>query len=379
MTHTDNCSEVAISRSATAATTVIDRNTDAADIVTLTFTRSTLDRQHAFVRSFRIDGPVAATDLLPEGTTVDRCATHNSGVTVLAHNEQGSVLITGLPRATTVSVAAPSDGAAAALEAVIRCRAPEATLAGHVLLRTWHSNSHGQYRSADRSIAAPTWATIEANYASPTRHRLEQLMSLTRPLDGGKLILWHGDPGTGKTTALRALMREWAPWCASQYIADPERLFADPGYISEVLTRPMFAAGGPTHDTAGDPDTRWRLIVAEDSDEYLRTSARRDAGAGLGRLLNLTDGVLGQGFNTLILLTTNEELNRIHPALTRPGRCLARIEFTRFSPAEARRWLPDECDLPDQELTLAELCEHAGSLDRIGGHMTSQHAIGQYL
>lgn len=52
----------------------------------------------------------------------------------------------------------------------------------------------------------------------------------------------------------------------------------------------------------------WRLIVAEDSDDYLRASARRDAGAGLSRLLNLTDGILGQGFNVLVLITTNEEL-----------------------------------------------------------------------
>jgi ATP-dependent 26S proteasome regulatory subunit len=69
------------------------------------------------------------------------------------------------------------------------------------------------------------------------------------------------------------------------------------------------------------------LIVAEDSDEFLRLSARREAGAALGRLLNLTDGILGQGSNTLILLTTNELLENLHPALIRPGRCLAQIEF----------------------------------------------------
>ena len=143
--------------------------------------------------------------------------------------------------------------------------------------------------------------------------------------------------------------------------------------------RPLPSANGPTFSTASDPDARWRLIIAEDSDEYLRASARRDAGAGLGRLLNLADGVLGQGLNTLILLTTNEELHRIHPALTRPGRCLARVEFSRFSPAEARQWLPDECPVPDQEFTLAELYEHAGQLDRIGEQPDHPRHVGQYL
>jgi TRAP-type C4-dicarboxylate transport system permease large subunit len=75
--------------------------------------------------------------------------------------------------------------------------------------------------------------------------------------------------------------------------------------------------------------------VAEDSDEFLRASARRDAGASLGRLLNVTDGVLGQGSDTIILLTTNEEIGRLHPALVRPGRCLGAVEFTEFSPTEA--------------------------------------------
>ncbi len=359
-------------------TTVIDRLTDADAIIGLAFKQLTVDR-HPFVRSFVIDQPIAPADLLPDGLSVQRVSTHESGVVALAHDSQGSVLIKGFARATVVSVAASSAAEADALEKTVRRRAPQNADPSDVPMRTWHSNRHGTYRSADRSIAAPLWPSIELNYPAAARHELSQLMSVSRPLDGGKLILWHGDPGTGKTTALRALMREWAPWCASQYIADPERFFADPGYISEVLTRPIPFASGPTFDTASEPDARWRLIVAEDSDEYLRASARRDAGAGLGRLLNLADGVLGQGFNTLILLTTNEELHRIHPALTRPGRCLARVEFPRFSPTEARRWLPDDHPVADRALTLAELYEHVGRLDRIGERQTDARPIGQYL
>ena len=69
--------------------------------------------------------------------------------------------------------------------------------------------------------------------------------------------------------------------------------------------------GGPRLAGPGHPDAVWRLIIAEDSDGYLRCSARRDAGDALGRLLNLGDGVLGQGMNALALLTTNEETSRI--------------------------------------------------------------------
>lgn len=85
-----------------------------------------------------------------------------------------------------------------------------------------------------------------------------------------------------------------------------------------------------------DESAKWQLLVAEDSDEFLRVSARRESGAALGRLLNLSDGILGQGSNTLILLTTNERLDRLHPALIRPGRCLARWS-SRSSPQRGRR------------------------------------------
>ena len=34
-------------------------------------------------------------------------------------------------------------------------------------------------------------------------------------LGNGALLLWHGEPGTGKTHALRALVRSWRDWCSA--------------------------------------------------------------------------------------------------------------------------------------------------------------------
>ena len=41
----------------------------------------------------------------------------------------------------------------------------------------------------------------------------------------------------------------------------------------------------------------------------------------------------------LVLVTTNEPLGSLHPAVARPGRCVAEIEFVAFSAEEADEWL----------------------------------------
>jgi hypothetical protein len=49
--------------------------------------------------------------------------------------------------------------------------------------------------------------------------------------------------------------------------------------------------------------------------------------------------VLGQGMNAILLVTTNEPLTRLHPAVQRAGRCWSRTEFVPLAPADANAWL----------------------------------------
>ena len=50
------------------------------------------------------------------------------------------------------------------------------------------------------------------------------------------------------------------------------------------------------------------------------------------------DGLVGQGLHIIFLMTTNEPMSKIHPALSRPGRCLANIEFTPLTVDESIEW-----------------------------------------
>jgi hypothetical protein len=208
----------------------------------------------------------------------------------------------------------------------------------------WHASKNG-YQRRKRPITTAPWESIRSNYAGDAAAALDRLMALTADDVRGRLLLLYGPPGTGKTTALRTLAWQWRSWCRLDCVLDPERLFADSGYLTEV------AVG-----EEGESGKRcWRLLLLEDCDELIGGGAKHASGQALSRLLNLTDGLLGQGRDVLVAITTNEDVSRLHPAVIRPGRCLARLELGPLPYEQACAWLGRSAGVPAGGATLAQL------------------------
>jgi Domain of unknown function (DUF5925) len=251
---------------------------------------------------------------------------------------------------------------------------PDPSSTHKVNVQFWTYGQHGPFPS-NREVSVPEWRDLEDNYALGARQQLDTLMRDFRPAHGGQLILWHGEAGTGKTFALRALAWEWRDWCEFNYIVDPDSFFGEHAdYLMSVLTQPGYAdmpdprmmqmaaasgyvPRGGRPDDGDEGSEAWRLLVLEDTGELLTPDAKSVIGQGLSRFLNVVDGLIGQGLRVLVLVTTNEPIRALHPAVARPGRCAANIEFEPLTPEESSAWFeqhgsPERTAVP---LTLAEL------------------------
>jgi hypothetical protein len=250
----------------------------------------------------------------------------------------------------------------------------------------WVSFAHLGQRGVEETtqfLRCPAWDEIQGNYPVATQKSVEKLLALREPWKHGRIVIWHGPPGTGKTFAIRALMKAWKDRFSYLVINDPENLAGMPGYYYQVASdsserpsrirrRAHFHRADVEDDEQRPDEPLHRLFILEDSADLILQESRSIHFDKVGKLLNMTDGLFGQGREDLFLITFNEEVTRIDPAFLRPGRCVARVEFGRFAPSDASAWLRSrgkEGGSRKEAMTLAELYGRLNGGD--GGSLSS--------
>ena len=190
-----------------------------------------------------------------------------------------------------------------------------------------------------------------------------KFLSRLRQKRTGVTIL-RGEPGTGKTTYLRYLTHK---------LRRTHRFYYLPLCVYPLLAAPAAVTFWMEQNEGYEKFKK--VVILEDAESLLMQRAT-DNQENLSSLLNISDGFLGEMLKMHVICTINCALDKIDPAILRPGRLVAMREFARLSVAQAlllARTKNLSID-PQNNYSLAELynsgCE-AQSAKRTLGFATS--------
>jgi hypothetical protein len=149
--------------------------------------------------------------------------------------------------------------------------------------------------------------------------------------------LFRGEPGTGKTSFIRHLIAKLQETHRFYYLPlDGHRYLASAEMTRFWVTESLKA-----------PDMK-KVVVLEDA-EALLMDRGPDNRSMVSSLLNIADGLLGDFLKVHLICTINCPIDRLDPAITRPGRLLALREFNRLTREQAERLARRKgLQLPDQ-------------------------------
>lgn len=167
---------------------------------------------------------------------------------------------------------------------------------------------------------------LDVNYGFGFEKFHNELMSRFNSSTKG-LVLFHGEPGSGKTYYIRHLLRTMA--------SNNKIVIYMPPNMVDHLVEPNFMTFISRQVTSYSEQGFFCVLLIEDAEPLL---AKRQEGVriqGVTNLLNMTDGLLNDMLNLQIICTFNVDLKKLDSALLREGRLIARKEFKALSVLDA--------------------------------------------
>lgn len=156
------------------------------------------------------------------------------------------------------------------------------------------------------------------NYGSEAAEKFEKVAEALEENRKG-LVLFSGDPGTGKSTFIKYLTKRTSRKVI--YLASG---------AADHLTNPDFMTFVMRHRNC--------VLLLEDAEKALRSRDEQDNPA-ISNILNITDGILGDCLNIMVIATFNIDREKIDSALVRKGRLILEHHFGPLSEEAANRVL----------------------------------------
>jgi len=161
----------------------------------------------------------------------------------------------------------------------------------------------------------------EANTLVAYDGAVEELMS---PAPFGRLTIFDGPPGTGKTYLVRAILDSCPDAMFVFVLPNMVDALASPSLIPLLIRRKNSGSNsGPI------------VFILEDGDNVL-TPRGKDNLSLISTLLNMTSGILGSMLDIRVLATTNSPKTDIDPALMRTGRLSQHMTVGALSAEHAK-------------------------------------------
>ncbi len=214
----------------------------------------------------------------------------------------------------------------------------------HVMVST-------QYGPEFESMGIGGHSIERDNYTEDVLVAFDKIIEDLKSSDpSGRLSIFNGPPGTGKTYLIRAILQA----------ADNSICVVVPSGLIQELSSPSVIPSLIELRKSKGKDVPIVFLV-EDADECL--VSRQDGNmSAISAVLNLCDGILGSLLDIRIIATTNADKMQLDRALIRPGRLSANVEVQALPYEKAeqvlKRLSPDmELPLPRKQnvFTLAEI------------------------
>lgn len=166
-------------------------------------------------------------------------------------------------------------------------------------------------------------------------------------IDSKGLVLFHGDPGTGKTFYIRSLIKDLIQLGRTI-------IYLPPNMVDHMVNPEMMSFISSTVLQQAE-DGKSCVLLLEDAEPLLVSRKVEGRSNGITNLLNVTDGLLNDMLSVQVIATFNTDLSNIDEALLRPERLIARKEFKKLSLDDSKK-LGSLLGLEvDKESTLAEI------------------------